>query len=297
MGLNTRVISLNLSQPNLHVATSPVECPMDIGTCSDSGRVRENNEDSLRIAPEMNLFVVSDGMGGLECGEIASRLTVETLLTHCREAQTDPALTLFGTQAKGLNETSIRLASGIRLANQIVHQAARKNGAHRGMGATVVAVQWTNDLLSIAHIGDSRAYRLRNECLEQLTQDHSFTGEQMRLGQINEHEAKISGLQNILTRAVGVEPELEVEISEQTTMDGDTILLCSDGLTHELSDRQIAGVLRDAKNSQVAATQLVDLANQAGGNDNITTIVIRKSPQVFGIFSRAGRVGRWLNGR
>jgi serine/threonine protein phosphatase PrpC len=297
MGLNTSVISLNLSQANPHVATTPVECPMDIGTCSDSGRVRENNEDSLRIAPEMNLFVVSDGMGGLACGEIASRLTVETLLTHCREAEADPSLTLFGTQAKGMNESSGRMASGICLANQIVYRAARKNGAHQGMGATVVAVQWMNDVLSIAHVGDSRAYRLRNESLEQLTQDHSFTAEQMRLGQISELEAKASGLQNILTRAVGVEPELEVETSEQTMMDGDIILLCSDGLTHELSDKQIAGVLRDAKNSQVAATQLVDLANQAGGNDNITTVVIRKAPQVFGIFSRAGRMGRWFNGR
>jgi serine/threonine protein phosphatase PrpC len=297
MDLNTSVICLNLNTSNAHPAIATAECPMDIGTCSDSGRVRENNEDSLRVAQEMNLYVVSDGMGGLACGEIASCLTVDTLLTHCREAEADPSLALFGTRAEGTNEISSRLASGIRLANRIVYRAARKNGAHQGMGATVVAVQWANDRMSIAHVGDSRAYRLRNECLELLTQDHSFTAEQLRLGHINKDEAQTSRLQNILTRAVGVEPELEVEVSEETMQEGDTMLLCSDGLTHELSDKQIEGVLRDAKNSQAAATQLVDLANQAGGSDNITTVVIRQVPQASGIFSRAGRLGRLFSGR
>jgi protein phosphatase len=231
----------------------------------------------------------------LACGEVASRLTVETLLAHCREADADPTLALTGKRVEGVNETSNRLASGIQLANRIVYRAAQENGNRQGMGATVVAVRCANERLNIAHVGDSRAYRLRNACLERLTQDHSFAAEQVRLGQINEDEANIGGLRNILTRAVGVEQELEVDISEELMMDGDTILMCSDGLTHEVSDKQIANILRDAKNAQEAATQLVDLANHAGGGDNITTIVIRQGARMQGALSRTGLLSRWFN--
>jgi serine/threonine protein phosphatase PrpC len=295
MDLDASIVCLNLRPPKALAAGSTVELPIDIGTRTDAGRVRLNNEDSLLVAPEMSLFVLSDGMGGLACGEVASRLTVETLLAHCREADADPTLALIGQRGEGMNETSNRLASGIQLANRIVYRAAQENGSHQGMGATVVAVRCANERLNIAHVGDSRAYRLRNGCLERLTQDHSFAAEQIRLGQINEDEAKKCGLQNILTRAVGVEPELEVDISEEIMMDGDTILLCSDGLTHEVSDKQIASILRDATNAQEAATRLVDLANQAGGGDNITTIVIRQGARMPGALSRTGLLSRWFN--
>jgi protein phosphatase len=295
MDLDASIVCLNLRPPKALATSSTVELPMDIGTRTDAGRVRLNNEDSLLVAPEMGLFVLSDGMGGLACGEVASRLTVETLLAHCREADADPTLALTGKRVEGVNETSNRLASGIQLANRIVYRAAQENGNRQGMGATVVAVRCANERLNIAHVGDSRAYRLRNACLERLTQDHSFAAEQVRLGQINEDEANIGGLRNILTRAVGVEQELEVDISEELMMDGDTILMCSDGLTHEVSDKQIANILRDAKNAQEAATQLVDLANHAGGGDNITTIVIRQGARMQGALSRTGLLSRWFN--
>jgi PPM family protein phosphatase len=242
------------------------------------------------------LFVLSDGMGGLASGEVASRLTVSTILAHCREADADPSLALIGKSMEGASEMSNRLVSGIRLASRSVYRAAQENATQQEMGATVVAVRCVDERMSVAHIGDSRAYRLRDDRLQQLTQDHSLIAELVRLGRINEYEASTINLQNVLTRTVGLEPEVEVDVREELMMDGDTVLLCSDGLTCELSDSQIACILREVKDAQEAAEQLVNLANDAGGGDNITAIVIRQAPRALGTFSRVSRLGRWLNG-
>lgn len=266
---------------------------MEFGTRSDTGRVRENNEDSLRLAPELNLFVVCDGMGGQASGEVASRLAAETIVAHCRDAETNAALPLIGERIDGASKAANRLANAIRLANRAVHQAAQENEAQTGMGATVVAVQFTDERMTIAHVGDSRAYRLRNGELELLTQDHSFIAEQVRHGLMTAEEASQSKLQNVLLRALGIEPDVEVEISEELLMEGDTVLLCSDGLTHELSDEQIAAALCDADEAQEAASRLVELANQAGGGDNITVIVLRHAPKFAGAMAK---IGRWFKG-
>jgi len=266
---------------------------MEFGTRTDTGRVRENNEDSLRLAPELNLFVVCDGMGGQASGEVASRLAAETIVAHCRDAETNPALPLVGERIEGASEATNRLASAIRLASRAVHQAAQENEAQTGMGATVVAVQFTDERMTIAHVGDSRAYRLRNGELELLTQDHSFIAEQVRRGLMTAEEASQSKLQNVLLRALGIEPDVEVEISEELLMEGDTVLLCSDGLTHELSDEQIAAALCDADEAQEAASRLVELAKQAGGGDNITVIVLRHAPKLAGAMAK---IGRWFRG-
>jgi PPM family protein phosphatase len=269
---------------------------MEFGMRSEAGYVRENNEDSLLVAPEMNLFVVADGMGGLASGEVASRLTVDTIFAHCCEAHCDPSLALIGECIEGVSQISNRLVSSIRLANQVVHQEAGKIGAQQGMGSTVVAVRLINERMSLAHVGDSRAYRLRDDRLEQLTQDHSLIAEQVRRGAMTKQEASNSSLQNILIRAVGVEPNVEVDISEEFVMDGDTVLLCSDGLTREISEAQISRVLTDAKHAQEAADRLVTLATQAGGNDNITVVVIRKTLSAVAGFAHSGRLGKWFSG-
>jgi serine/threonine protein phosphatase PrpC len=265
----------------------------DFGSRSDAGRIRENNEDSLCLAPEMNLFVLSDGMGGQASGEVASRLATETIVAYCREAQVTPSSALTGMRIAGVSDTSNRLASAIRLANRVVHQAAEHTAEQRGMGATVVAVWLEEQRMSLAHVGDSRAYRLRGEALEQLTEDHSFVAEQVRRGSMTEQEAASSNLQNVLLRALGVDPEVQVELHEHVLLEGDTFLLCSDGLTRELSDVQIAAILGDAEDAQDAADRLVDLANQAGGEDNITAIVVRHAAKPAGTLAR---VGRWLKG-
>src|SRR5271156_2524478 len=258
---------------------------MEVGARSDIGRVRENNEDSFRLAPEMNLFVLSDGMGGLESGERASRMATETVLTHCRDAQADAALAVFGKPIEGVGDDSNRLA------NQEIFQAAQDLGGKGGMGATIVAVRFLADRACIAHVGDSRAYLFRDEQLNQLTEDHSFVAEQVRRGIITPEQAGRSRMQNVLTRALGVEQTVDVEVTEELLREGDTYLICSDGLFRELSEPQIAGILQEATGAQQAADSLVEQANHAGGGDNITAIVLRHAPKAAGAM---GKIGRWF---
>jgi len=266
---------------------------LEFGARSDTGRVRENNEDNFRLASELNLFVLSDGMGGHASGEVASRLAAETIVAHCREAEVNPRLQLIGERIEGASDAPNRLASGIRLANRVVHQEAHRNAAQGGMGATVVAAWFADERVTIAHVGDSRAYRLRNGELEQLTQDHSFIAEQVRQGRMTTEEASRSKMQNVLLRALGIDPDVQVEVSEELLMEGDTLLLCSDGLTHELSDAQIAAVLCDTDEAEETAGRLVELANQAGGGDNITVIVLQHATKFAGAMAK---IGRWFRG-
>ncbi len=264
---------------------------MEFGAQSDTGCVRENNEDSYRVAPEMNLFVLSDGMGGLESGEVASRLAVDTVLARCREAEMNPSLPLAGERIEGVSAASNQLASAIRLANEVVYRAAQQGAGQRAMGATIVAVRCTDERMSVAHVGDSRIYRLRGGEFDQLTRDHSFVAEQVRHGQMTEEEAASSTMQNVLVRALGIEPTVEVDVSEELLTESDTVLLCSDGLTRELSDAQIAAVLGENSETQAAALRLVDMAKQAGGGDNVTVIVLRRAAKPVGVIAR---IGRWF---
>jgi serine/threonine protein phosphatase PrpC len=273
-----------------------MQMEIDFGALTDTGCVRENNEDAYGLAPEVNLFVLSDGMGGLAFGEVASRLAVDAVLAHCREAEANVSLPLSGERIDGVSATSNRLASAIRLANEAVHHAALQSQARQQMGATVVAVQFDGERMSLAHVGDSRAYRLRGSDFEQLTQDHSFVAEQMRRGRMTQQEAGSSTLQNVLVRALGIDPLVEVDVGEELVMEGDTVLLCSDGLTRELSDAQIAAVLSETEDAQEAAGRLIDLAKQAGGGDNITAIVLRHAAKPVGAFARIGRLGKWFKG-
>jgi serine/threonine protein phosphatase PrpC len=266
---------------------------IDFGVRSDRGRARENNEDSFRVAPELGLFVLSDGMGGMASGEVASRLAADTVIEHCVAAAENLALPLEGLHILGASAAGDRLASAIRLANAQVRQAAAGNPSQQGMGATIVAMQLNDDRLIVAHVGDSRAYRLRQGELEQLTEDHSFVAEQVRRGMMTRHEAEQSKLQNVLLRALGPEPEVLVEVNEELLQEDDALLLCSDGLTKELSSAQISGALSGAEDAEEAAGRLVALANEAGGSDNITVIVIRTAPKPVGALAR---IGRWFNG-
>src|SRR5579863_1854791 len=251
---------------------------MECGARSDRGCVRENNEDSYRVSPELNLYVVSDGMGGLARGEVASRIAAETILEHCREASANPSLPLEGDRIDGVSEASNRLASAVQLANRAVYEESKKNtGDRQPMGATVVVVQFAGDRMSLAHVGDSRIYRLRDNTFEQLTQDHSFVAEQVRQGRMSAEQAAASALQNVLIRALGIDPAVEVDVSEELLMEGDTVLLCSDGLTRELTDAQIGAVLGETSHVQKAADRLIELAKQAGGGDNVTAVVLRRA--------------------
>jgi len=267
---------------------------LEYGAQSDKGCVRQNNADSYRALPEMKLFVLSDGMGGLQWGETASRIAVETIVEHCRKGDQNPSLPMAGARSEGVSEMTNRLASAVRVANSTIHGAAQEDADRRPMGATVVAVRFAGERMSLAHVGDSRVYRQRGRTLEQLTRDHSFIGEQMRCGRMTATEAASSQLQNVLVRALGIDPTVEVDLSEELILESDTVLLCSDGLTRELSDQQISAVLSDHLGVQETADRVVELAKHVGGGDNITAIVVRPALRPVGGIRRIGRLSQWF---
>ncbi len=263
---------------------------IDYGARTDVGCVRELNEDNLRVIPELNLFILSDGIGGAAHGEVASDLAVNTIEEHCRKSTTDPSLPYEGDFRPDLSERTNRLASALRLANRAIYRTASSNAEMRGMGATIVAIWLDGERLSLAHVGDSRAYRLRQQSLEQLTRDHSLVAEQVRLGILTPEQAERSAYQTMLIRALGASETVEVDVDEHLMIEGDTYLLCSDGLSRMVPDDQIADAIRSAQKSQKAADHLVDLAKAAGGLDNVTAILVRCQPKprgIFGLFRRA----------
>lgn len=249
---------------------------MDIvfGAKTDVGLKREHNEDSLCADPQIGLFIVCDGMGGRNAGEIASGLAVEIIQKHMSDAHKATALPLIGAVNAKLSPQTNRLASAVHLANQIVNGASHSKPGQSGMGTTVVCALLNGPMLSVAHAGDSRMYLVRGESLHALTTDHSLVAEQVRQGILTEEQAEKSAQKNIVTRALGVEDTLQVDLDEIELVKGDVILLCSDGLTKGVTSAEILKVLREEKEPQAACDRLVKMANAAGGDDNTTVIVI-----------------------
>jgi len=255
------------------------------GGVTDVGRVRTNNEDCFRIVAPLNLFVLADGMGGEAHGEVAASLAVETVVKHCMEALDNPAVTLYGEQLAGWSEKTKRLSSAAHLANKKIFTSAQEHPEQQGMGATLTAAWIDGPRLSISHVGDSRVYLLRSGSLEQLTSDHSLVAEQVRKGILTAAEAEESQMQSVLLRALGSEKEVQVDTEEHMVVARDILLLCSDGLTRMLIEPEIAGALQSEPDAGKAAQKLVDLANDRGGADNITVIVVRIGAESKGWFS------------
>jgi PPM family protein phosphatase len=253
------------------------------GGVTDVGRVRTNNEDCFRIVEPLHLFVLADGMGGEAHGEIASALAVETVVKHCYEG--NPAMKLYGAPQANWSDATKRLCSAVHLANQKILQSAKEHPEQQGMGATMTAAWINGDCLSISHVGDSRAYLLRGGSLQQLTCDHSLVAEQVRHGILSPVEAERSEMQSVLLRALGSEPEIEIDTEEHAVFARDILLLCSDGLTRMVIEPEIAGTLQVEPDANRAARKLVELANDAGGADNITVIVVRIGAESKGWFS------------
>ncbi|MGA2810425.1 MAG: Stp1/IreP family PP2C-type Ser/Thr phosphatase [Candidatus Acidiferrum sp.] len=262
------------------------------GGISDVGRVRSNNEDCYRIVPDLGLLVLSDGMGGEAHGEIASALAVETVVKHCLEGENNPALPVFGETRAGWSVRTKRLSSAVHLANKRIFESAAQHPEQSGMGATLTAVWVAENSLSLAHVGDSRAYILRTGALQQLTNDHSLVAEQVRRGILTTAQAEESEMQSVLLRALGANPDVEVDAEEQPLFPRDTLLLCSDGLTRMVMEPEIAGALQSEPDPVKAAERLVALANERGGADNITVIVASNGNEPRGWFSWLRFAGR-----
>ena len=236
---------------------------MKLQACAktDVGLTRKNNEDLLFVDKNRGLFIVADGMGGHAAGEIASRIAVETV---CQSLQ-----------ATGLDTPQEQLGQAIENANLAVKQAADKNNEWQGMGTTLTLLLLQQQQGYIAHVGDSRVYRLRGSQLEQLSDDHSLVGEQVRQGILTPEQAKTSSLGNVLLQAIGITPELDICQKKVHLAAGDCFLLCSDGLTNMISDQEIEKILKQPGALYPRCDDLIEAAIAAGGKDNITTIVLQ----------------------
>ena len=255
--------------------------PLDVTCLSHPGMVRTHNEDSVFVDGEAGLAVLADGMGGYSAGEVASGIAVNVVSNGLMpELKSGRELSKVDVQS-GLTHAAMLLSQQIAAANKGIYEAAQARPECAGMGTTIVAAVFFGNRVSIGHIGDSRCYRLRGEKLEQLTHDHSLLQEQIDSGQLTKEQAKYSLNKNLVTRALGIEAIVPADISEYRLEADDVYLLCSDGLTDMVEPDVVQGILQGKRTElPEAAADLVELANQNGGRDNISVILARV-PQGF----------------
>lgn len=248
---------------------------LEVAVCSDPGVIRSHNEDSVFADARLGLAILADGMGGYNAGEVASgmattRLAADLGRVILSSAQQD--------RRRGCDTAAIErhLVNEISAANFAVFHAAASTSRYAGMGTTLVLAWFYDNRMSVAHVGDSRLYRLRGEEFVLLTRDHSLLQEQLDSGMITPEEARYSSNRNLVTRALGVDPAVDVEIGVFDVRQGDIVLLCSDGLNDMVEDEEIAVALRTlGGNLQLAADHLVQMANDNGGRDNVSVILIK----------------------
>jgi protein phosphatase len=254
---------------------------LKVGAATSIGRVRPINEDAYLTRADQGLFVVCDGMGGSAAGEVASQLAVETIGASVTGAALDH------TTGRRFQPHTAQLGLALEAANRAILERARADSEKSGMGTTVVGV-WVNEgVVSIAHVGDSRAYVSNAGGFEAVTTDHSLVEAQVQAGLINREQSRTSEYQNVLLRALGREDDVQVELGELTVVSGDCLLLCTDGLTRMVSDGELSETLtRFRGDPQGACDHLIAAANDNGGPDNITAVVV----EVQGQRSRLARL-------
>ncbi len=240
---------------------------------SDVGIIRSHNEDCFEIDPENQVFVVADGMGGHSHGEIASRIAVEAIRDFVAKTADHDATLPFDLDPR-IGRHSNRIKAAIRIAHDKVLKAIRQDASLHGMGTTVVGLLVDGDSAAIAHVGDSRCYRLRDGKLELLTQDHTWVNEQVVAGFLSEEQARVHPLKNVVTRALGGDADVEVDVREWKVAPGDLFLLCSDGLTTMLNDHEILDRLKGSSRLEDQCGRLVRDANSRGGYDNVSVVLV-----------------------
>jgi protein phosphatase len=250
---------------------------------TDPGRVRDHNEDCIESRPDIGLYVLADGMGGYNAGEVASGMATSLIADGLQEAWSPREVERMPRdEAKALSERLIR--EQIARANSAIFTTSQNNPECAGMGTTLVVTLFYDNFMTVAHIGDSRLYRLRpDDVFEQVTRDHSLLQEQLDSGLITPEEAKLSQNKNLVTRALGIDPTVDPELHVYETQVGDTFLLCSDGLSDMVEDEEIRLTLITLKsNPNLTVQQLVQAANDNGGRDNISAMLIRVT-EPFGV--------------
>jgi serine/threonine protein phosphatase PrpC len=239
------------------------------------GRQRQHNEDTFLVADDAMLFLVADGMGGHAAGEIASRIAVDSISEFILHTKEDDGTWPHAYDEQFKRSTN-RLMAAVRLANTRVLEAMRKDARLRGMGTTVVACLADGETMSVAHVGDSRAYMVRDGHLKRITNDHSWVFEQVQAGMLTEAEAEKHPLRNVITRALGGALQVNPDASEIELKAGDVFLLCSDGLTGMVPEEEILKVVTGSNGDlQKACQRLIEEANERGGLDNVTAILVK----------------------
>lgn len=248
---------------------------LEIARCTDVGKKRDHNEDAVASDIESGLVVLADGMGGYNAGEVASEMAVLSIVADLKEAM----LSLEPGQidaVTGYQMESQLIFESVARANKTIYDISQSNPQCAGMGTTLVVGLFTNNRLLVGHIGDSRMYRMRNGEFKQITEDHSLLQEQIKSGLITPEDAKLSTNKNLVTRALGVDPTVELELHEYPVEVGDIYLLCSDGLSDMVEDSDMQSVLTLYElNLELASKQLISMANEHGGKDNISAILVK----------------------
>jgi len=241
---------------------------------TDVGRQREHNEDSFSLLDQHGLFIVADGMGGHRAGDVASKMATETISAFFNTTAREDATWPFHYDPT-LSAEENRLVTGIKVANKSIYEASTRSRDHHGMGTTVVGMLFSPRArrIYIGHVGDSRCYRIRDKAISQLTQDHSLLNDYLRAMPDLTEEQKEELPRNVITRALGMTENVQVDVSSDEPRVGDVYVLCSDGLSGMITDEQILDVVLTTRNAEDAAVQLVALANAHGGEDNITAVV------------------------
>lgn len=242
---------------------------------TDVGQVREHNEDDFYLSEgEEALCVVADGMGGHRSGEVASALAIKAMVEFYRETVVDPAL--VGESGEDITPEQHRLMEAVKTANRAVFAAASSNEGYRGMGTTIVSGFFTDHGVYLAHIGDSRCYRLRGDKLEQRTQDHSLANEYVRMGILSAEDVEYFPYKNVITRACGLTDEVEVDGAYEELESGDVYLFCSDGLSDMIQPPELREIMMEhVGDVKEMCRTLIERANANGGVDNVTVVLAK----------------------
>jgi protein phosphatase len=267
---------------------------LEIASATHTGMVRSHNEDAIATDGSIGLAVLADGMGGYNAGEVASGIAVALITSEMRQAIAKT--NLHGMpQDEGDTQSALLLKGVIAKTNTSIFESANSQPQYAGMGTTLVVALFRDNRVSVAHIGDSRLYRLRTEKLDQITRDHSLLQEQIDSGMLSKEAARRSQNKNLVTRALGIEPEVEAEIHTYDVMPGDIFLLCSDGLNDMVEDEDIELTLNAmGSNLPLAANQLVQMANDNGGRDNVSVVLVKVNRDFPAADTWLARVLSWF---
>ncbi len=247
--------------------------PIHHAGITDVGCVRKHNEDNMLLRPELGLFVVADGLGGHAAGEVASQIVVETVARFVGDT-TEKDRTWPLDYDTTVSFDANRLRTAILLADQAIAEDIRSNPERETMGSTVVGVLLHGATVTMAHVGDSRAYLLNSEGIQQVTRDHSWVAEQVANGILTPSEARVHPFRNVITQALGNGGDIDVDLQNLELQETDRLLLCSDGLSGMVGDQQIWEIVKGAPTLQSAAEALIEAARANGGEDNITVVVV-----------------------